>query len=227
MDFGSPGGTGRPRGQPGPDRTTSSILLGLGGPGRPRNQPDPNHATFSILEVWAAPGGSEASRTPTKRHQRFWVSGRPPAAQWPAGHRPSDIFDFGGLGGPGRPRPTGPRAKHIFDFGASGRPLAAQKPAGPRPGDVFNLGRLKAAGGPGQQGPDQTTPSILGIWAGPGGPEASRTPTERHLRIWVSGRPRAAQKPAGPRPSDIFDLGVWAAPGGSGRPDPDQATSSI
>jgi hypothetical protein len=101
------------------------------------------------------------------------------------------------------------------------------RPAGPRPSDVFDFGGLGCPGRPrNQPGPDRATSSILGVWAAPGGPEAIRTPTERHLRFWGSGRPRRPT-PAGPRPSGVSILRVWATPGGPGQPGPDQGSSSI
>ena len=145
-----------------PDQATSSISGVWASPGGP-GQPDPDQATSLSLGVWAALGGPEASRTPTKRHLRFWGSGRPRAAQKPAGPRPNDIFDLGGLGGHGRPWPPGPRRSEILDCGCLGGPgrPRSQPDTDQTPSRILGSGRLRAA-------------------------QASWTPTKGHLRFRVS-----------------------------------------
>ncbi len=138
-----------------------------------------------------------------------------------------DGLCLGDLGGDGLLPGGEPRRLHLRVIPPPwpGSWPPAQKLAGPRPCDIFDFEGLGGPGCPGQPGPDRATSSISGVWAAPGAPGASRAPTERHPRFWVSGRPRAAQKPSGPRPSDIFDFGGLGGRGGPRQPGPDRAAS--
>ena len=130
FDFGIAWAAPGSPGQPGTDEMTSPTFSGVGGPGRPRSQPGTDQPTSSILGARAATR-TQASRTQTKRHLRFWESGRPTAAQKPARPRPNESFELGGLGGPGRLRASRALTKCHHRFWRSGRRRTAQKPAGP------------------------------------------------------------------------------------------------
>ena len=137
-------------------------------PGRPRAAQANRSPTRRPRRLWESgrPRAAHASRTPTKRHLRCRESGRPRAAQTSRNPTTKRHLRFGRPGGPERPMP-----------------------AGLRPSDIW-----AAPGGPSQ--PDRIQGTFT-IWA-PGRPwaaQASRTPTERHLRFWQSGRPRAAFSP--------------------------------
>ena len=135
----------------------------------------------------------------------LWESVRPRAAQKPAGPRPNNIFDFGRLGSPERPRKT---------------------PAGLQPSDIFDLGAWAAPGGPGQPEPDQATASIAGVWAAPGGRKILYKMGGVRLPILLENSPaaRALPDPKIRRPSacggglepSAFKLRL----GGSGRDTP-------
>ena len=278
-------------GRPGPPRiltTKMSLCRGPAGPG-PRGRPDPKHRGCHLVGVWLA-WPSRSLRLPKSKMSvdrgtdgldhpgpprppeskislgRVWMawaaSGRPDAQNrrcplvWvrlafgpprprgprPAGHRPGDIFDFGCLGGSGRPVPADQAVSSMLGiWAAPGGPVASRAPW---PSDVFDFGGL---GGPGRPGSQPDTGQATSSTCGSGRPraaqairaptkrhlrfwgfgraraaQASRAPTKRHHRFWVSGRPRSAQAGRAPTQRHQQFCGAWAAPGPKSQPDPDQ-----